>query len=557
MHHKDKIIIYQVMVRLFGNKKAAEIPFGTIEENGVGKFNDITDKALQEIKNLGCTHIYFTGIIEHATLTDYTFFDIKKDHPEVVKGRAGSPYAIKDYYDVDPDLAEQVPQRMKEFEALVQRAHQNELKVIIDFVPNHVARHYFSDAKPDGVLDFGEKDNNSKAFDPQNNYYYLPDEKFKAPENHNPLENESLGNYEELPAKASGNDVFIAQPSVNDWYETVKLNYGVDIKNGQNHFSPIPDTWLKMKEIILFWCSKRIDGFRCDMAEMVPVEFWKWLIPQCKDNYPELIFIAEIYNKDKYRKFISDAHFDYLYDKVGMYDTLRTVITSGKELQKIKDIYFELKDIDRHLLRFLENHDEQRIASHFFAGDAFKAIPAMVITATIGKGPVMLYFGQEAGEPAAGASGFSGNDGRTTIYDYWNVPEHQKWMNNGAFDGGRLSEDQIKLRGFYNSLLNICKSSDAIITGTFFDMPGDDNYFNYLRISENEALIIVNNFSDKEEEKKFQLPEQAVNFLNQTNFSLQKLRQILGTPTNFEIADNHLLINCKANNSYIIEIHKK
>src|SRR3546814_9364489 len=81
-----KLIIYQMMARLFGNRTASNKPYGTLEENGVGKFNDINDAALHAIKELGATHIWYTGVIEHATLTDYTSYGIPLDDADVVTG---------------------------------------------------------------------------------------------------------------------------------------------------------------------------------------------------------------------------------------------------------------------------------------------------------------------------------------------------------------------------------------------------------------------------------------------------------------------------------------
>ena len=324
MNTAEKIIIYQVFTRLFGNRNPRCTSNGSLAENGCGKMNDFTPQALKEIRKLGATHIWYTGVLAHATQTDYTKYGIEKNHPAVVKGKAGSPYAIRDYYDVDPDLAVNVRKRMGEFEALVERTHAAGLKMIIDFVPNHVARQYHSTAKPEGVRDLGEDDDTSMDFSPNNNFYYLPGQKLAGDVN---LYDEQAGSYEEMPAKATGNNRFDAYPTPNDWYETVKLNYGVDFfHNTGCHFSPAPDTWHKMKDILLFWAGKGIDGFRCDMAEMVPCEFWGWAIPQVKAQYPELIFIAEVYNPNEYRNYLYNGHFDYLYDKVGLYDTLRAVI---------------------------------------------------------------------------------------------------------------------------------------------------------------------------------------------------------------------------------------
>lgn len=392
MDTQEKIIIYQVFTRLFGNNSLRCKPNGSLEENGCGKMADFTTKALNEIRTLGATHIWYTGIIEHATQTNYTRYGIKPDHPAVVKGKAGSPYAIKDYYDVDPDLATSIPDRMKEFENLVKRSHKAGLKVIIDFVPNHVARQYGSDAKPEGVTDLGEKDDVTKAFSPNNNFYYIPNTKL---EGNIDLHRGAAEPYIEFPAKATGNDRFDAWPNSNDWYETVKLNYGIDYLNGHSHhFEPIPDTWVKMRDILLFWSAKGIDGFRCDMAEMVPVEFWGWVIPQIKAEHPKLIFIAEVYNPGEYRNYLFNGKFDYLYDKVGLYDTLRAITCGWESATAIPQRWQSLGGIEKRMLNFLENHDEQRIASDYFAGNGSKAIPAMIVSACMNTNPVMITSGR-------------------------------------------------------------------------------------------------------------------------------------------------------------------
>ncbi len=518
-----KIIIYQMMTRLFGNKVAVNKPYGTIDENGVGKFNDITSQALRGIKELGVTHVWYTGVIEHAVLTDYTAYGIPLDDADVVKGRAGSPYAIKDYYDVDPDLAEDVPGRMREFDSLVARTHAEGLKVIIDFVPNHVARAYKSDAKPAGVDDLGASDDTTVSFSPQNNFYYLPGESFRVPRDYNPLGPYSVpsadGRFDETPAKATGNDVFSPAPGIHDWFETVKLNYGVDVQNGRtSHFDPTPDTWLKMRDILLFWAGKGVDGFRCDMSEMVPVEFWNWVIPQVKEANPAIVFIAEIYNPDQYRNYLDQGRFDYLYDKVLLYDTLRLLVNGQRSTADIPAIHERLKGINHRMLHFLENHDEQRMASPAFAGGPWKAVPAMVISATIDRGPVMIYFGQEVGEPGRGVEGFQGEDGRTTIFDYWGVPEHQKWMNGGKFDGGLLSLEQKQLRQFYIDLLNLAASNPALTRGEYIDLTAhnlragniSDKVHAFLRFHESQRLLIVNSFNVTEEPIKIQIPAEAL-----------------------------------------------
>ncbi|MEY4929931.1 MAG: hypothetical protein RI909_655, partial [Bacteroidota bacterium] len=416
-----------------------------------------------------------------------------------------------------------VKNRMKEFEQLIDRTHANDLKVIIDFVPNHVARGYKSDAKPQGIQDLGEGDDLTASFKPSNNFYYLPGQSFQPPADYNSLGSNSFPTkdkrYEENPAKVTGNDQFTATPGINEWFETVKLNYGVDIQNGRkNYFDPIPNTWVKMKDILVFWANKKVDGFRCDMAEMVPAEFWNWAIPQVKAVNPDVIFIAEIYNPTQYRNYIDQGRFDYLYDKVQLYDTLRLLINKHSSTEHIHGIQQSLQGINRNMLHFLENHDEQRIASPYFAGDAWKAVPAMVISATIDQGPVMIYFGQEVGEPGAGISGFSGEDGRTTIFDYWGVPEHQKWMNGVKFDGGQLSDVQKPLRQFYGDVLTFASNSKAVSQGDYYDLTISNlregniphNVHVFARVHDEERLVILSSFSDKPLQVKVKLSDEVV-----------------------------------------------
>ncbi len=511
----SKFVIYQVIPRLFGNFNTNNKYNGTIDENGCGKFNSFSTRALKEIKSLGITHIWYTGIIEHATKTDYTDFGIKKDHTAIVKGNAGSPYAIKDYYDVDPDLAENPENRMIEFQNLLKRTHNAGMKVILDFVPNHVAREYKSDAKPKNVLDLGENDHKEWAFSPSNNFYYIPNQNFSPQFDCN--------DYYEFPTKATGNDQFTASPTINDWYETVKLNYGVNYVEGhQTNFDPIPDTWIKMRDILLFWAAKKVDGFRCDMAEMVPVEFWNWAITQVKLKYPEIIFIAEVYNPAEYRNYISNGKFDYLYDKVGMYEMLRNVTSKNYPVRDITNAWQSLGGIENKMLNFLENHDEQRIGSGFFSGNGRFAQPAMIVAATLNQAPVMIYFGQELGELGMDSEGFSGVDGRTTIFDYWGVKTIQAWANEGKFDGKNLTDEQKDLREFYRNLLNITLNEKAITDGIMYDLEfanydnpkfNSHEQFAYFRKFNNELLLFVLNFHDKHLETEVRFPLEAFQFL--------------------------------------------
>lgn len=541
MNEEKKIIVYQVFTRLFGNSNNHCVHNGDIQTNGCGKMSDFTLKALGEIKKLGSTHIWYTGIIEHATQTDYRRYNIVPDHPAIVKGKAGSPYAIKDYYDIDPDLANDVPGRMKEFENLVHRTHRAGLKVIIDFVPNHVARQYHSDAQPDGSVELGANDDASQSFSPYNNFYYIPQAKLQAQFD---MKGSAPEAYHEFPAKATGNNRFDATPHITDWYETVKLNYGVDYLNGGTcHFSPTPDTWIKMLDILLFWASKGIDGFRCDMAEMVPVEFWEWAIPQVKEAHPEIIFIAEVYNPHEYRNYLFRGQFDYLYDKVGLYDTLRSVACGYGSATAITHCWQSLDGIEKRMLNFLENHDEQRIASDFFAGNPRKGIPALIVSACMNTNPMMIYFGQEFGEAGMDNEGFSGKDGRTTIFDYWSIDTIRRWRNNGKFDGKMLTEEHKHLYHVYQRILTLCNEEAAIAQGVFFDLMyaningwrfNEHKQYTFMRKHKNELLFFVVNFDSQPVNVAVNIPSHAFDFLQIPQMECCKATDLL-TGTEEEI----------------------
>ncbi len=501
-----KPIIYQLLPRTFTNYNTTRKPNGTREENGCGHFSDINTKALRAIADLGVTHVWYTGVLRHATAELNT--------ASIVKGKAGSPYAITDYYDLDPDLASPKEDRSKEFDLLVARTHKAGLKVVLDFVPNHVAREYHSTCAPAGVRSLGEDDHTEWAFSPLNNFYYLPGEPF-AP-------NFDIAGYHESPAKATGNNCFSAHPTRNDWYETIKLNYGVFYQGGgEKQFNPVPNTWFKMRDILLYWAGRHIDAFRVDMAEMVPVEFFAWAIEQVKNAYPQVQFIGECYNPALYRPYLH-AGFDYLYDKVGMYDYLRGITSRNWAAEGITGQWMANSDIHDHLLYFLENHDEQRIASGFFCGRGACAEPAMIVAATLYKNPVMIYAGQELGEKGMDIEGFSGMDGRTTIFDYWGVKSLQAWANKGKFDGAGLDDEQKQLRMFYQRLLCLARDSKAINEGKMYDLEyvqgegfNKHEQFAYLRKSGDETLLIAVNFDDKPVDLQVRIPSDAFVYLEQ------------------------------------------
>lgn len=505
----DKIVLYQVFTRTFGNKNLTRKENGSYAENGAGKMNDIDAQVLRQVRRLGITHVWYTGIIRHATTTDYSRYDIPKQHPAVVKGKAGSPYAIADYYDVDPDLAVDVPQRMEEFRSLVSRTHAEGLKVVVDFVPNHVAREYKSVNKPSGVLDLGEEDDVRCHFCAQNNFYYCPGEHFE------PCFDK--GDYDEFPAKCTGNDHFDSHPGVNDWYETIKLNYGIDYTGGgARHFNPVPSTWKKMVDILLFWSAMGVDGFRCDMVEMVPTEFWTYATQRLRSEYPEMFFIGEVYNPSLYRDYLA-AGFDYLYDKVGMYDCVRGVMCGWCPAGNITGQWQATNDIQDRMLYFLENHDEQRIASDYFCGDARKGVPGLIVSALLRTNPVMIYAGQEFGERGMDKEGFSGCDGRSTIFDYWTVDA----VYRGYFERAALTESQLQLESVYSQILNLARKEKAFREGEMFDLmyangaSGDFNphrQFAFLRKKDDELILVVANFSAEKASLCIVIPSHACDF---------------------------------------------
>lgn len=586
----QKYVVYQVFTRLFGNKKTTNKPWGTIEENGVGKFNDFTDTALQEIKKLGVTHIWYTGVPHHDVIRDYTKYGISNDDPDVVKGRAGSPYAVKDYYNVNPDLAVDPAKRLEEFEALISRTHKHRLKVIIDIVPNHIARNYKGLTNPKGVKDFGADDDTSVEYARNNNFYYIPNTPFEVPTSpdYKPLNGEvnplSDGKFSEFPAKWTGNGSRMAKPDINDWYETVKVNYGVrpdgtkdfpelpagyDEKDYAAHFAfwkdkDVPDSWKKFRDIALYWIEKGVDGFRYDMAEMVPYEFWSYMNSSIKMKNPKAFLLAEVYNPKEYRNYIKLGKMDYLYDKVETYDHLKAVIKGNALPDALSDIQNNMSDIEHHMLHFLDNHDEQRLASPEFAGTPEKGKPLMVVSATISSSPTMIYFGQEVGEPGNEDAGF-GKRSRTSIFDYIGVPHHQRWMNGGKFDGGQLSNSEKALRDFYSRLLNFTLNSSAML-GKFQEIQSvnrketqnyDQGLYSFVRYSEDEKLIIIANFSWVTSSRiDLIVPEDVILAWKLTDGSYTIKDQLYGSSTVLNVVNGKgtIHLNIKPSESFIFKL---
>ena len=587
---EKKKVVYQVFTRLFGNKNTINKPWGTIAENGVGKFNDFTDKALTEIKNLGVTHIWYTGVPHHALVNDYTKYGISNDDPEVVKGRAGSPYAVKDYYSVNPDLAVDPSKRMEEFESLIARSHKNGLKVIIDIVPNHIARKYVGLNNPKGVRDFGADDNTNVEYDRNNNFYYILGQPFQVPTSdaYKPLNGEAHplidGKFDENPAKWTGNGSRLAKPDINDWYETVKVNYGVrpdgtkdfpelpngfDKKSYKEHFEfwknkDVPSSWIKFRDIALFWTAKGVDGFRYDMAEMVPYEFWSYMNSAIKMKNPDAFLMAEVYNPNEYRNYIYLGKMDYLYDKVATYDKLKEVVQGRSSADGLTNIQNSMADIESHMLHFLDNHDEQRLASPEFAGSGECGKPLMVVSATIGSSPAMVYFGQEVGEAGNENGGF-GTRSRTSIFDYVGVPSHQRWMNGGKFDGGLLSDKEKELRDFYKRLLNFTLNSDGLME-QFEEIQTinrketanyDESKYAFVRWSAKEKLIIAVNFSkDKDADINLIIPAAIISKWKLKDGIYKVTDQLYGGSNQLQVVKGKgtIKVNLPSSGSYIYKL---
>ncbi len=498
----SKVIIYSVLPRLWGNTHSKPIPNGTLAQNGSGKLSAWDEQALAYVRELGCTHIWFIGLLEHATTT--SFEGIPADPEEIVKGKAGSPYAIKDYYDVAPALADSIPHRREELEALIERVHRAGLKILMDFVPNHVARTYHSDVAPVGVRSLGEGDDSSKHFSTNNCFYYFPGQELTLP---------TPGEYRELPAKATGNDCFSPTPSASDWYETIKLNYGVDyLAGGALHTSPQPILWERMYEILTFWAKRGIDGFRCDMAEMVPEAFWAWAISRLKAQYPTLLFLAEIYQPHRYESYLS-AGFDSLYDKVGVYDTMRAIIRGELSASTFDPVRDAVGSRQEAMCYFLENHDEQRLPSSFFASSTaslYAALPALVLSGT---NPYLHYFAGELGEEGMQAEGFSGLDGRTTIFDYWSLPCLGRLCAD--YSGQELLPREQKLLDYHRTIFGLAHRYPALASGQYHGL----NYLqsgagynahrllSFVRYHEGEVVLVVCNFSNQAETARLRFTE--------------------------------------------------
>ena len=523
-----KPIIYQMLPRLWGNDKIRPKKNGTLTDNGTGKFSDIDDATLKYLKWLGCSHVWYTGVLRHSTQASED--GCIPSHPQFVKGKAGSPYAICDYYDVNAYLADNPDDRMTEFEQLIKRTHDNGLKLILDFVPNHVSRDYGKVNPVPGHPVLGSDDDKTVHWKSENDFFYYTGQALTLP---TPCP-KGMKPYHEMPAMATGNNCYTPEPGINDWYETVKINYG------DQHTA----TWDKMADIIDFWASKGVDGFRCDMVELVPPQFFTWLIRKTKEKYPSLIFIAAVYKKELYRKYIKEVGFDYLYDKSGLYDTLRTVVEKNvndngmpvelwQSATGITRNWQFLSDLQPYMLNFLENHDEQRYTSDFFGKDNSNAFAPLFVSLYLNTAPFMIYFGEEVGEKGMDEEGFSGKDGRTTIFDWWSigsVRRLRKVIRNGEYES--MSPSKLTKAGMkpeeaaffcrFAQAMRFAASDEAVRRGTTYDLCycnyssdgfNKDKHFVFLRDFEEHTLLIAANFSQSECRMNITIPSHAFEWM--------------------------------------------
>ena len=544
-----------MLPRLWGNDKVRPKKNGTLAENGTGKFSDIDTATLEYLKWLGCSHVWYTGILRHSTQA--TEDGSTPSHPQFVKGKAGSPYAICDYYDVNPYLADDPQKRIEEFEALIERSHAAGLKVIMDYVPNHVSRDYGKVTRTEGHPVLGEGDDKSVHWKSENDFFYYPGQSLSLP---TPVP-KGMNPYHEMPAMATGNNCYTPNPGVNDWYETVKINYG------DSHTA----TWDKMLDILLYWAAKGVDGFRCDMVELVPTEFMKWLIEKVKEQYPSVIFIAEVYKKELYGEYVRSVGFDYLYDKSGQYDTLRTVIEKNTEDNGMPVELWQsatgitrnwqfLSDLQPYMLNFLENHDEQRFASDFFGKDAYKTFAPLYVSLYLNTAPFMVYFGEEVGEKGMNEEGFSGKDGRTTIFDWWSISSikrlrqviqtgEYKTLEPGKLVKAGMKKEEAEVFCKFAAALRFAAIDEAIRQGTTYDLcycnMGADGFdknrhFAFLRDHENHTLLIAANFSGTDTKMKLRIPEHAFDWMG------IPITESLNTSTEIEVdvpAFNGTIVN--------------
>jgi glycosidase len=289
-----------------------------------------------------------------------------------------------------------------------------------------------------------------------------------------------------------------------------------------------------MDVVLAYWQGLGVDGFRCDFAHWVPVEFWKWAIARARSRAPAYFFAEAYDNPDAAPGFSPSAFvqagFDALYD-YQLYNGVKGIFASGKWCNDL-DALLPDAAVEGHLLRYAENHDECRAAAPIKLGDpgnsgfgsAWEGFAVTALLHALGPDPALLYNGQEVGEPGQGAEGFGGDDGRTTIFDYWTMPAFARWVNGHAYDGANLTGDQQSLRSSYLVLWKLL-SQPAFAEGKVYSIQSANKaapsyggsgqwMYGFLRYQPDAGqtyLVLINLDPANGYQPKVHLPTEALN----------------------------------------------
>jgi glycosidase len=423
-------VIYQLPIRTWGAHSQGLA--------GRGKVTDISDEILKKLALFGIDYLWLTGVMEAASS------DVLDE--DIIKGDAGSYYAIYDSWDVSPQIG-----TMNEFEDLVKRAHSHGLRILIDLVPNHTARDHRTDVLCKSKMDFGDQDRQDTFFDVNNNYYYVLNTVFTPPgmfgKGDRRYDRDIFrdGVQYESPAKVTGNDVISSHPSISDWFETVKLNYGYNLLGSRGYFDPIPRTWTQISDIAKYWLEKGVDGFRIDFAHAVPIEFWRYFAEKVRDVKGDAFLLAEAYESDLSMKLpgftyqaMYEAGFDSIYNS-SLYWNFRNQATEpgNREFFRTENTVIDrdwVGESGAMFTHYMENHDEVRLASrHFAVGLASREQRAELGLAytsflSLLPGHMLIHGGQELQEDAGVYGSFAGDNGRTSIFDFVYQPQVLAWL---------------------------------------------------------------------------------------------------------------------------------
>ncbi len=498
----SNVVIYELPVRTYLAK-------GAHEEN-TGKLSYLTIEVLKEIKELGVDYIWIAGILENA--------NPKIVDPDVVKGDAGSFYAIYDNWDISSQVG-----NLDEFDALIERAHSIGLRVLIDFIPNHTARVHKTDVVCKEEIDFGKGENPNENFSLDNNFYYLgSNSTFVPPKTSLPgvdgffdMDIFMPGIQFESPARVTGNNVLSALPQYHDWYETVKLNYGLNLFSDGKPFIGASKTWKQMLDVAIYWLNKGVDGFRVDVTHGVAVEFWYYFINEVRKVQPNAFFVAEAFEEDPIKStgFSLEKLFDAGFDSVlngPMYWNLRRQALLSQNMNS--STYYHSPGSRKSILdngysftHYMGNHDEVRLASSFFAPSLESRVDrawlglAYSIYAALLPGNFLIHGGDEFQEEASLPGVFGGYDGRTSIFDFVYQPQTRTWLYE------ERPHWMINFREMYRRLFSLKKRipfniKHSTSNPTFIDLMKINDSKNiskwvsaYVRFFNNERYLVVMN----------------------------------------------------------------